>query len=156
MTLPAILASIVVFSGAYAAEEVSFQRPDTRTATLLPKLLRDELTRRGSGYEYNSEASEVAETAWVKLSEAKPPYLFIMLHGSGYCGSGGCAIYGFRKTKGGWRRIYFHFGGEGIELLNTTTDGHRDIRQDEPAGEGRMVEVTSRWNGSSYRADAER
>jgi len=141
---------LMLISVAHAAEAVRFDSPDERAATILDNLLREELTRPGSNYEYTPEAAERAHTAWVRVTDAEPPFLFVMLQGD-YCGSGGCAIYGFRKIKDKWQRVYFHAGGEGIDLLDTSTTLHRDIRQYEQMGAGQAIDSISRWDGSVYR-----
>lgn len=141
---------LMLISVAHAAEAVRFDAPDQRAATILDNLLREELTRPGSNYEYAPEAAARAQTAWVRVTDAEPPFLFVMLQGV-YCGSGGCAIYGFRNIKDKWRRVYFHAGGEGISLLDTSTKLHRDIRQYEQMGAGQAIESIARWDGSAYR-----
>jgi hypothetical protein len=145
---------LMLISVAHAAEWAHFDSPDERAATILDNLLREELTRPGSFYEYGPEAAKQAQTAWVRVTDAEPPFLFVMLQGD-YCGSGGCAIYGFRYIKDRWQRVYFHAGGEGIYLLDTFTKLHRDIRQYEQIGAGQAIESISRWDGSAYR-EAER
>jgi len=92
----------------------------------------------------------MAQSAWVSVTDTEPPYLFVMLQGM-YCGSGGCPIYGFRELNGAWQEIYFKFGGEGIDLLDTSTGAHRDIQQYEQMGAGQIVEHHSRWDGLAYR-----
>jgi hypothetical protein len=141
---------LMLISVAHAAEWVRFDSPDERAATILDNLLREELTRPGSYYEYVPEAAEGARTAWVRVTDTESPFLFVMLQGV-YCGSGGCAIYGFCNIKDKWQRVYFHAGGEGIYLLDTSTKLHRDIQQYEQIGAGQTIESISRWDGSVYR-----
>jgi hypothetical protein len=141
---------LMLMSVAHAAGWVRFGSPDERATAVLENLLREELTRPGSHYEYAPEAAKQAQTAWVRVTDAEPPFLFVMLQGK-YCGSGGCAIYGFRNIKDKWQRVYFHFGGEGIDLLDTSTKLHRDIQQYEQMGAGQAIEIISRWDGSVYR-----
>jgi hypothetical protein len=150
LIVTAVFGLLMLLSAAHAAEAVRFDSPDERAAALLDNLLREELTQPNSHREYTPEAAEEAQAAWVRVTAAEPPYLFVMLQGD-YCGSGGCAIYGFREIKGKWQRIYFDFGGEGIDLLDTSTKLHRDIRQYESMGAGQAIEITSRWDGSAYR-----
>jgi hypothetical protein len=93
--------------------------------------------------------ADEATSAWVKVSEDEPAYLFVML-GGGYCGSGGCLIYAFRKTQRGWVKVYSKFGADGIEVLDTSTKGHRDLRRYEEFASAGTFEIISRWNGSAY------
>jgi hypothetical protein len=146
----AVFALLMLMSAGHAADAVRFDPPDERAVTVLDNLLREELTRPGSHYEYAPEAAKRAKTAWVRVTDAEPPFLFVMLQ-EDYCGSGGCAIYGFRNIKDKWQRVYFHVGGEGIYLLDTSTKAHRDIRQYEQMGAGQAIESISRWDGSAYR-----
>jgi hypothetical protein len=132
---------LMLISVAHAAEWVRFDSPDERAATILDNLLREELTRPGSNYEYVPEAAEGARTAWVRVTDTEPPFLFVMLQGA-YCGSGGCAIYGFCNIKDKWQRVYFHAGGEGIYLLDTSTKLHRDIRHTSRSEQARRLRAS--------------
>jgi hypothetical protein len=70
--------------------------------------------------------------------------------GGGYCGASNCLILGFCQYTGGWRRVYAQFGGDGLEVLSTSTKGHRDLRQWEILGGGKSRESTSHWDGQAY------
>jgi hypothetical protein len=146
----AVIGLLILMSVAHATGVVRSETPDERAVTVLDNLIREELTRPGSDYEYVSEAAGGARTAWVRVADTEPPFLFVMLQGS-YSGSGRCAIYGFRNIKDMWQRVYFHAGGEGIFLLDTSMKLHRDIRQYEQVGAGQAIESISRWDGSVYR-----
>jgi len=137
-------------SGAHADQWVAFRPSNARVSSLLDRLLKVELSRSGADYQYDPDAAQSAQIAWVKISRDESPYLFAMLQGS-YCGSGGCAIYGFRNVNGKWRKAYFCFGGEGLEVLDTSSNGHRDLRQDEQDGAAMETEITSVWDGQEYR-----
>ena len=148
-TILAVVSLLALERLAYADEWVKFNAPDKRTASLIEKLFRAEFTRPSSEYELAPELADEAKASWVKLSAKEEPSLFVMLGGK-YCGSGGCPIFGFGETERGWSKIYFQFGGEGVELLSTSTNGRRDIRQYEGMGAAESLEIISRWNKAAY------
>ncbi len=116
---------------------------------LIGKLFGGEFSRPGAEYELAPNLADNATSAWVRVSGDEPAYLFVML-GGGYCGSGGCLIYAFRKTKRGRAKVYAKFAADGIEVLDTSTKGHRDLRRYEDFASAGTFEIISRWNGSAY------
>ena len=144
-----VLAASFYATKTFAAEEARFTAPGKNLRALVRRLLTEEFSRPDSTYELVPDPARHALTAWARIENSAPRYLFV-LPGGGYCGATNCLILGFRKTASGWIRVYSQFGGDGIEVLDTSTNGHRDLRQWEgSAGEG-MVVITSHWSGSAY------
>lgn len=71
---------------------------------------------------------------------------------TGYCGSGGCALYLFVQRKGGrFTQVLGSQGGLGtlerVTVLKTITNGHFDIRVTWSVPKGHSV---YQWDGSQY------
>ena len=115
--------------------EPEFGLPDGRTEAILSQVLKG--------------APKHPKTSWVRIADGEPPFLFV-LPGSEYCGASDCLILGFRQTATEWKKVYEVFGGEGVSVLDTETNAHKDICQSESRGAGASVRKTSHWIGEKY------
>jgi hypothetical protein len=62
-------------------------------------------------------------TAWVNVSHAKGPDLFVMY---GCSPTGNCGLYGFERAKSGWRLVLDSLA-QRCSILPSSHSGRRDI-----------------------------
>jgi hypothetical protein len=96
----------------------------------------------------------VANLRWRELSITPSHESGILVENdnTGYCGSGGCALYLFvRRTDKEFTQVLGAQGGLGtleeVEVLDAITKGHFDIRVTWSAPEGHAI---YQWDGSEY------
>ena len=91
---------------------------------------------------------EGTPASFVELIDGGPDYLFVMPVDK--CGAADCTIIGFEKISDGWVKIYEVFGGDGLKILETKTQDHRDIQQYESQEDSDFIIKTSKWNIDKY------
>jgi hypothetical protein len=143
VSLVAFVSPNVVLPGEALGFGLGLTSPGKDLRTLIRRLLTHEFSRPGS-WELAPDPARKAVSVWIRAANDEPPFLFVM-PGGGYCGAANCLILGFRKTTGGWIRVYSQFGGESIEVLDAITNGYHDLRQWEDT-----TEITSHWDGNAY------
>jgi hypothetical protein len=130
-----------------AAEHIIFSEPDQKTQKIIETLVDDLHAEQRSDWRMHIK-KEHYSSFWVSLQEGQEPYLFIIpIH---LCGAANCYIKGYKKDNEHWLNIYNAFGGESIEVLDSNTQGVRDIRQSETQGAGRSIKKTFLWDGNRY------
>jgi len=106
------------------------------------------------GFRHGCRKKFVANLRWRELSITPSGGSAILVENdnTGYCGSGGCALYLFvRRADKEFTQVLGSQGGLGmldkVEVLDAITKGHFDIRVTWIAPEGHSV---YQWNGSDY------
>ena len=94
------------------------------------------------------------DARWIDLTGEGVPALFVLpVH---LCGASNCTIIGFEERDGEWVKIYELFGGEGLDVKTSKTNGYFDIQQYRGLGAARGFEIESHWNGEKYVTDEAR
>ncbi len=101
------------------AHYVDFRFHDSRTQRLAKKLLAKEMAEEADMPSYFQNF----RTAWVNVSDAKSPDLLVMY---GCSATGNCDLYGFERTKSGWRRV-LSGSAQMCWILPSLHGGRRDI-----------------------------
>jgi hypothetical protein len=157
-SLSVVLALIALFSTVHSAralDDVAVDNapPDSKAvsainAALGARIHQDIQHSQDLGFQTSTNIADLTTAAWVRVDDDEPSYLFVIINSE--CGASDCDIIGLRPTKSGWVKVYDVFGGDGITLLDTKTNGHRDIEQDMSGGEGHYIALTSHWAKNSY------
>ena len=156
--LAVILAVITLFLTVHSAcaqdgIAVDSAPPDSKAVAAIDTALgarihQDIQHSQDLGFQSSTNIADLTTAAWVRVDDGEPPYLFVIIISE--CGASDCYIIGLRPSKSGWVKVYEIFGGDGITLLDTKTNGHRDIEQDMSGVDGHYIALTSHWAVDSY------
>jgi hypothetical protein len=102
-----------------AARYVDFSFHDARTQHVAKKLLAREMAEEADWPPFAKSLS----TAWVNVSDARPPLLLVMY---GCSATGNCDLYGFERTGNGWRMVLNSLA-QMCWTLSSSHGGRRDI-----------------------------
>jgi hypothetical protein len=75
----------------------------------------------------------------------------VQLSGVCACGAHNCTIYLYRRSGQGFESILDGASGLGIELLNTSTNGYRDLKIDAHNNAATVGSTTYKFDGKRYR-----
>jgi len=101
---------------------------------------------------FPTAASFSISVALVDLNEDGTSEAMVLEDLPGYCGSGGCPLYIYKKEKGVWNLIYEGLSGHFIGMANAYTSGYQDLYLAVAAGgdaQGSVMRYV--WNGTTYR-----
>lgn len=137
-----LLASTAASGAKPASHEVTFRDDDLHAQHIATEMLRKEFGRQ----EDVPSGPNLLRTAWVNLSLRQPPMLFAT---SGCSPTGNCGLYGFERTKSGWRLV-LNSVAQTCSILLSFHAGRRDISayMHGSATEGTLK--TYWWNGNRY------
>jgi len=131
-----------------AAHYIDFSFHDARAQRIAKKLLAKEIAEEAGFPPYSQSLS----TAWVNASEAQSPLLLVMY---GCSATGNCGLYGFERTKRGWRLVLNSLA-QVCWTLSSSHGGWRDISA---SMHGSATEATIKnywWRGNRYVRVSER
>jgi hypothetical protein len=103
----------------WKSQEVHFRDDDYRTQ----RIARGLLGKRMIQEEAASSGLNSLSTAWVKTSRGAAPDLLIKF---GCSATGNCGLYGFQRSRTGWRLVLNSLG-QRCSILASTHGGRRDI-----------------------------
>src|SRR5438270_12334075 len=95
---PSVAQPAAALGATPTSHQVTFRNDDLHAARIARKVLRKEFGQE----EAIPSGSSLLWTAWVDVSRARPPALFVM---DGCSPTGNCGLYGFESTKNGWKLI---------------------------------------------------
>jgi len=133
--------------GKSASYQVDFRDDDIRTQRLARKLLAE----IGQG-EDNPSGANWLRTAWVSVSYAKAPDLFVMY---GCSPTGNCGLYGFERARSGWRLVLDSLA-QRCSILPSSHGARRDISAYMHGGATQGTIKTYQWRKNRYVRVSER
>jgi len=144
---------LLFLSGTTArALDVVLTPPDAAALTVIRTVLgnqiRHEMQDPVGWRHFGSDLKDATMPAWVRIASAERPYLFVFI--TPECGASDCTIIGLRPVGDAWVKVYEVFGGDGLTVLDSITDGHHDLRQSVSRGGGHNDLLTSRWSKDRY------
>ena len=102
-----------------ASREIEFRYDDAEGQRIARKLLAKELAQE----ERDTSEAPALRTAWVKMSPAQRPALFVLY---GCSPTGNCGLYGFEPSNRGWRQILDSIA-QTCAVLPSSHGGRRDL-----------------------------
>ena len=127
------------------AFDIVLHQPDDRTLALVDAIMADEITL---AVPFRNSDLGIG-VAWVPVAAAEPPYLFVQLFDSRYCGPADCTLFGFRQTGTGWHKVLSAYGTRWTVLASARA-GHRDIATTMLRRAFPPQRAVYRWNGARY------
>jgi hypothetical protein len=142
LPLALILLEFPIYGANAASREIVFQSGDQRALEMVTTILAEEIAKPST--------PPGILTAWVKLSGAEEPYLFVKLQDGYHCGNVNCEAWGFQKTKTGWRKV---FSGSGYQwnVLASSQEGHNNLSKVMHGGAFEQEAKIYHWAGGRYR-----
>jgi len=134
-----------------APADLVFQRADEQTLGIVKSLLPGEI----AAAEQNSQTPFGRQYPWrvvvarATLSASEPPYLFVMILQSPYCGAANCSMWGYEPTKHGWRKILESIGYQWA-VLPPINGNHHDISGRMHGSAFEYTLKTYRWSRDRY------
>lgn len=131
-----------------ASREVDFRTDDIRAQRVAKKILGKEISQDAD----MAPDSQFLGTAWVNVSDAASPDLFVMY---GCSPTGNCGLYGYERTKSGWRLVLDSIA-QRCWILSSSHSGRRDISASMHGSASESTLKTYWWRRNRYVRVSER
>lgn len=124
------------------SHKVEFRDDDPQALRLARMLLAEKIRQNQRG----AAEGPRLRTAWVRISDARTPALFV-LHGCSPTGN--CGLYGFERSDGGWRLILNSLA-QTCSVLASSHEKRRDLEATMHGSATQSRIKTYRWQKSRY------
>jgi hypothetical protein len=130
---------------------VGFRSDDAEALMIARKMLAKEISEMEGLGEANSPTTYMG-TAWVRVSNSRPPILLVEY---GCSPTGNCGLYGFERRKRHWRLV-LNSDAQTCSILPSSHGGRRDLSASMHGSATESTVKTYWWRGNRYVRVSER